>query len=88
MKYSSPSEYENLKHTLFELSNLCAITLIRQIEKIYLNWEKNLKKKIPKIFKLTRPLRFENDKPDLTSVQTYLIGELSSYLNKNLSFLF
>lgn len=44
MKYSSPSEYENLKHTLFELSP-GAITLIRQIEKIYLNWGEEFEKK-------------------------------------------
>lgn len=45
-------------------------------------------KKYPKISKLTRPLRSENDKPDLTSVQTYLIGELSSYSLRTLVFYF
>lgn len=47
MKYSSPNEYENLKHCLFELS-LGMETLISQIEKIYLNWAKEFEENILK----------------------------------------
>lgn len=85
MKYSSPIEYEDLKHTLFELS-LGMKTLIRQIEKIYLNWAKEFEEKYPKISKLCRPVTKEFDTKDRTSLQTYLIGELSSYSLKTLVF--
>lgn len=85
MKYSAPSEYENLKHTLFELS-LGAVTLIRQIRNIYMSWAKEFELKYPKISKLTRPVRQEDDTPEFTSLQTYLIGELSTYSLRTLVF--
>lgn len=78
MEYSAPSEFEGVKHLLPDISN-GSLTLIRQIEKIYLNWGDEFESKFPKFSKLCRPLRSSGDIPERASVQTYLIGELSSY---------
>lgn len=47
---------------------------------------KRIWRKYPKISKLCRPISSNFDTPDKTSIQTYLIGELSSYSLKTLVF--
>lgn len=85
MEYSAPSEYEEVKHVLPELSPGSKV-LIREIEKIYMKWGEEFEAKFPKFAKLCRPLTQEGDKPEKASVQTYLIGELSSYSTKTVLF--
>lgn len=85
MEYSAPSEFEGVKHLLPDISN-GSLTLIRQIEKIYLNWGDEFESKFPKFSKLCRPLRSSGDIPERASVQTYLIGELSSYSTRTVLF--
>ena len=76
MEYSAPSEFDGVKHLLPNISN-GSLTLIKQIEK-----------KFPKFSKLCRPLRSSGDIPERASVQTYLIGELSSYSTRTVLFYF
>ena len=85
MEYSAPSEFEGIKHLLPNISN-GSLTLIKQIEKIYLNWGDEFESKFPKFSKLCRPLRSSGDIPERASVQTYLIGELSSYSTRTVLF--
>lgn len=85
MEYSAPSEFEGVKHLLPNISN-GSLTLIKQIEKIYLNWGDEFESKFPKFSKLCRPLRSSGDIPERASVQTYLIGELSSYSTRTVLF--
>jgi hypothetical protein len=85
MEYSAPSEFEGVKHLLPDISN-GSLTLIKQIEKIYLNWGDEFESKFPKFSKLCRPLRSSGDIPERASVQTYLIGELSSYSTRTVLF--
>ena len=85
MEYSAPSEFEEVKHLLPNISN-GSLTLIKQIEKIYLDWGDEFESKFPKFSKLCRPLRSSGDIPERASVQTYLIGELSSYSTRTVLF--
>ena len=87
MEYSAPSEFDGVKHLLPNISN-GSLTLIKQIEKIYLNWGDEFENKFPKFSKLCRPLRSSGDIPERASVQTYLIGELSSYSTRTVLFYF
>ena len=87
MEYSAPSEFEEVKHLLPNISN-GSLTLIKQIEKIYLDWGDEFESKFPKFSKLCRPLRSSGDIPERASVQTYLIGELSSYSTHTVLFYF
>ena len=87
MEYSAPSEFDGVKHLLPNISN-GSLTLIKQIEKIYLDWGDEFENKFPKFSKLCRPLRSSGDIPERASVQTYLIGELSSYSTRTVLFYF
>lgn len=87
MEYSVPSEFDGVKHLLPNISN-GSLTLIKQIEKIYLDWGDEFESKFPKFSKLCRPLRSSGDIPERASVQTYLIGELSSYSTRTVLFYF
>ena len=87
MEYSAPIEFDGVKHLLPNISN-GSLTLIKQIEKIYLDWGDEFENKFPKFSKLCRPLRSSGDIPERASVQTYLIGELSSYSTRTVLFYF
>ena len=87
MEYSAPSEFDGVKHLLPNISN-GSLTLIKQIEKIYLDWGDEFENNFPKFSKLCRPLRSSGDIPERASVQTYLIGELSSYSTRTVLFYF
>ena len=87
MEYSAPSEFDGVKHLLPNISN-GSLTLIKQIEKIYLDWGDEFENKFPKFSKLCRPVSISGDSPERASVQTYLIGELSSYSTRTVLFYF
>ena len=85
MEFSAPSEFEEVKHLLPELTPAVE-TLASQIEKIYLTWGDEFYTKFPKFSTLCRPLRSSGDVPERASVQTYLRGELSSYSKRTVLF--
>ena len=66
MRSTSPSEYARIE-------------LIEQIVKIVLGWEQELLEKYPYIIKRSRPLFSTEDSVGVTSMETYLMGELSTY---------
>lgn len=78
MEYSVPEEYERIKGFLGEISHEKK-EAVNQIVEIYLNWEKDLVEKYPKLTGRGRPLYSKNDTPEHTSIETYLKGELFSY---------
>jgi hypothetical protein len=78
MQSTSPSEYIAIKHLLPEL-DAETIALVDKIVDILLEWEEILMKKYPYLIKKGRPLRSSEDTPYVTSVETYLRGELSTY---------
>lgn len=85
MEFSAPDEFEKIKHLLPEISPGSKV-LIRGIEDIYIKWGEEFEKKFPKFSKLCRPLKKDGDKPEKASVQTYLLGELSSYSTRTVMF--
>ena len=81
MEYSSPVEYEAIKYYLHEISYEKK-EIANKIVEIYLNWEKEVMGKYPKLSKCGRPLYSTADTLEVTSIETYLRGELYSYSKK------
>ena len=78
MRSTSPSEYAQIEHLLPAVDPK-AIELIEQIVMIVLGWEQELLEKFPHIFKRSRPLFSTVDSVGVTSMETYLRGELATY---------
>ena len=83
MRSTSPLEYAQIEH-LLPLVDHQTIELIEQIVKIVLEWEEELLEKFPYIIKRSRPLFSTEDSIGVTSMETYLKGELSTYSLKTL----
>ena len=81
MEYSSPVEYAAIKRHLQEISYEKK-EIANKIVEIYLNWEKEVMDKYPKISGKGRPLYSKSDTLETTSIETYLRGELYSYSKK------
>ena len=84
MRSTSPSEYARIEHLLQPIDPE-AIELIEQIVKIVLEWEQRLLEKYPYIVKRGRPLFSREDSIGVTSMETYLRGELSTYSIRTLA---
>ena len=84
MRSTSPSEYARIEHLLQPIDPE-AIELIEQIVKIVLEWEQELLEKYPYIVKRGRPLFSREDSIGVTSMETYLRGELSTYSIRTLA---
>ena len=78
MRSTSPLEYARIKHLLPPVDPE-AIELIEKIVRIVLKWEEDLLEKYPYIIKRSRPLFSREDSISVTSMETYLRGELSTY---------
>ncbi|KUO78936.1 MAG: hypothetical protein APF81_26000 [Desulfosporosinus sp. BRH_c37] len=83
MKYTSPLEYANIEHKLPSLDSEIPL-LIDKIVKIVMGWEEELSVKFPNILKKGRPIYSTQDSMYVTSVETYLRGELMTYSQKTL----
>ena len=83
MERTSPLEYEGIKHLLPPLAPEVP-PLIDEITVIVLEWEKELLRKYPYILKRGRPIDSSEDAPFVTSIETYLRGELATYSPKTL----
>lgn len=78
MQSTSPSEYARMKHLLPPVSSR-SLELIDQIVPVVLEWEMELLNKYPHILKRGRPIFSTEDRPRVTSLETYLRGELATY---------
>ena len=83
MGSTSPLEYARIEHLLPPVDPE-AIQLIERIVRIVLQWEEELLEKYPYIIKRGRPLFTTEDSIGVTSKETYLRGELSTYSLKTL----
>jgi hypothetical protein len=83
MQTTWPSEYDHIKHMLAPVDPR-SIECIEQIVPAVLKWEEALLKKYPHILKKGRPLFSRQDAPGVTSIETYLRGELATYSPKTL----
>ncbi|HLS82852.1 MAG TPA: DUF4125 family protein [Steroidobacter sp.] len=78
MKSTSPTEYARVEPMLPPVG-LRALELIDQIVPIVLEWEMELLKKYPDVMKRGRPVFSAEDRFGVTSLETYLRGELATY---------
>ena len=78
MRSTSPLEYAQIEHLLPPVDPE-AVELIERIVRIVLEWEEELFEKFPYIIKRSRPLFSREDSIGVTSMETYLKGELSTY---------
>jgi hypothetical protein len=83
MASTSPLEFEKIAHSLPPLAPEVS-RLIDKIVAIILKWEEDLLRKYPNVVKRGRPLRSSEDSVYVTSLETYLRGELSTYSQKTL----
>ena len=83
MESTSPHEYAQIAHLLPPVEAE-AIQLVEQIVATVLEWEKELLEKFPYILQTGRPLLIVQDSPGVTSLETYLRGELITYSVKTL----
>lgn len=78
MKSTSPAEYARIEHMLPPVDSR-ALESIDQIVPIVLEWELELLKKFPNVMKRGRPIFGTEDRFGVTSLETYLRGELATY---------
>jgi len=83
MKSTSPAEYARIEHLIPPVS-VEALSLIEKIAAIILDWEEELFKKYPFVLRQGRPVRSSSDTLFVTSLETYLKGELATYSLKTL----
>ncbi|MDY6826503.1 MAG: DUF4125 family protein [Bacillota bacterium] len=78
MKSTMPDEFCKIEHML-PSPGQDQVELIDKIVQIELEWHKDLLEKYPYLIKRGRPLYSNEDSPSVTSVETYLRGELLTY---------
>ena len=83
MKSTSPLEYAQIEHLLLPLAPEVP-PLIEKIVKIFLEWEEEIRQKFPHVTARERPLYSSEDSPFVTSMETYLRGELATYSRRTL----
>lgn len=83
MKSTSPAEYANMEHLLPPLSPEILL-LIDEIAEIVIGWEEELSAKYPRLIQRGRPIHSSDDTLHVTSLETYLKGELATYSLKTL----
>jgi hypothetical protein len=83
MKSTSPEEYARIEHLVVPVCPE-ALSLIEQITAIVLGWENELLRKYPLVLRQGRPIHSSSDTLSVTSLETYLKGELATYSLKTL----
>jgi hypothetical protein len=83
MKSTSPAEYARIEHLIPPVSAE-ALSLIEKIAVIVLDWEEELFRKYPLVLRQGRPIHNSSDTLFVTSLETYLKGELATYSLKTL----
>jgi hypothetical protein len=83
MKSTSPAEYARIEHLVPPVSPE-ALSLIEKITMIVLDWEEELFRKYPRLLRQGRPIHSSSDTLFVTSLETYLKGELATYSLKTL----
>lgn len=84
MESTAPAEYAAIAHLLPPLDP-AARPVIDAIVKVALGWETDISARFPHVLKRGRSLRAAEDRPGVTSVETYLRGELATYSLRTLT---
>jgi hypothetical protein len=83
MKSTSPEEYTRIEHMVPSMDPE-VLPMIEKITAIILGWEEELFRKYPFLLRQGRPIRSSADTSFVTSLETYLKGELATYSLKTL----
>ena len=86
MASTSISEYESIKHLLPAVEDGIP-SLVEKIVNIVIDWEQEMVKKYPHLVQRGRPIYSSQDSPYVTSLETYLRGELLTYSKRTLELL-
>ncbi len=78
MQSTAPEEYARIAEMLPALAP-AALELIARIVPVILDWEVALAAKYPGVVARGRPIFSSGDRPQVTSLETYLKGELATY---------
>ena len=84
MEFTAPLEYARIQHQLPPVEQETML-LIEKIAEINLAWEEEISAKIPYIRRRGRPASSSDDAPHITSIETYLRGELATYSPRTLA---
>lgn len=84
MEFTVPLEYARIQHHLPPLEQE-ALLLIDRIAEINMAWTEEICARFPYIRKRGRPASSASDTPYITSVETYLRGELATYSPRTLA---
>ena len=84
MEFTTPLEYARIQGYLPPLEQETQL-LIDRIAEINLAWEAEISAKFPFIRRRGRPASSSDDAPHITSIETYLRGELATYSPKTLA---
>lgn len=83
MEFTAPGEYARIQHHLPQLEQQ-ALLLIERIVEIHMAWNAEISDRFPDIRKRGRPASSTGDMLNITSVETYLRGELATYSPRTL----
>lgn len=83
MAFTAPEEYARIQHHLPKLEQQ-ALLLIERIVEIHMVWNEEIRDRFPDIRKRGRPASSTGDMLNITSVETYLRGELATYSPRTL----
>ena len=78
MQSTWPEEYARIE-SLLPKADPRGLELAGEIVHIVLQWERELLERYPFIVRRGRPISSAEDSPDVTSLETYLRGELATY---------
>ena len=84
MEFTAPQEFAHIQHHLPPLDPETR-SLIDWIVQSNLDWEEELSAKFPHIRRRGRPASSSEDAPQVTSIETYLRGELATFSPKTLA---
>jgi hypothetical protein len=84
MASTSPVEFDKFAHSLPLLAPEVS-SLIENIVAIILKWEEDLLRRFPNVVDKGRPLFSSDDSVSVTSLETYLRGELATYSRRTLA---
>jgi len=83
MKITSPLEYERIEHLLPPLDQ-SIVPIIDEIVEMMITWEIEFAQRYPTVTRRLRPVSSVDDQSFVTSLDTYIRGELETYSSKTL----
>lgn len=84
MESTSPFEFRRIRHML-PVPDQDSLAWIREIVNTHVNWERRTDQAYPRVRSKGRPLTSDEDRPDVTSFETYLAGELKTWSRSTLA---